>query len=110
MFEATISTTNPLPPEIWRAILREATHTPGLLDPTWDHSPSEMIWDGWFLEGVEKSANINLYTKPSIVQVSRQWKAMGVEFLYEAFDLPLDLRGCSRVAGLINALRRDKLP
>ena len=71
-----------LPVELWREIFFHATHVRGVLATEWDYDPDDHVWCGW--KPVEDTS---IGTKRAIVQVCREWRAIGVEFLYEAIDI-----------------------
>ena len=76
---------NVLPPELWREIFAHACYTPYLLDTKWNYDPDDRLWQGWDPEVHDSSID----TKRAIVQVCREWHALGVEFLYETIQIPL---------------------
>ena len=84
-----------LPTEVWRSILRDATHVPFLLEAEWNWDPDAYIWTGWDSPSmgptiVDVEVPNAEATKQAIIRVCRQWWALGAEFLYEAVTLPDD--------------------
>ena len=71
-----------LPSEVWREVFRHAIYVPRLLDTKWDYDPDDQLWCGW--EFVKDTA---IGTKRTIVQVCREWHALGIEFLYETIQI-----------------------
>ena len=70
----------PLPLELWRRILEEATSPPGGLVTSWEYNPVERLFRGW--EDIE-FGDPEIQTKLAIVLVCKRWKEMGNEFLYQ---------------------------
>ena len=86
-----------LPAELWRLIFREATYVADLklFTVEWDYSAAERLWGGW--ESVDKAVSvasdpgsIEMSTKQAITLVSRTWRTIGSEFLYESLSIPQD--------------------
>ena len=95
-----------LPPEIWREVFLLATHVPGLLTTTWLSDPDEALWGVW-KSPLEEEFEASMEIKKTIVQVCREWKALGTEFLYEAVHIRYENSDddYSRVDELVAILR-----
>ena len=81
-----------VPTEIWRSILRHATHVPLYMDEEWDHDPKDHIWEGSGSVAIglimRAKMTVSRQTKLAILLVSRVWKELGIEFLYESIEIP----------------------
>ena len=70
-----------LPSELWLIILREVVHVPFLFDAGWQCPPQIALWRGWKpLYTLEIGTT---HKRQVIVQVSRQWRSLGMPLLYE---------------------------
>ena len=94
-----------LPPEIWSIIHRFAVHIPFLFDTEWRYTPDIAIWQGWRMEySVELES---LKTRQSLVHVSKAWREMSTELLYEYVTIS---RGSKEViARLCDALEQSQI-
>lgn len=99
-----------LPPELWREILRDATHVPFLLETEWRYNPDDCLWAGWEPLNPELNPEIreeitsSNTTKRAIVSVCRAWKEIGLEYLYESIDIPIDV---DRLVHLVDIMRQS---
>ena len=87
-----------LPAEIWREVIASATHVPGLLQTTWYHDLDDQLWHGW-----RPIKDMAIATKLAITSVCREWRVLGIEFLYEAIQIP-QANGPSKIKTLLAAL------
>ena len=71
-----------IPSEILRHILREATYLP--LDTEWNYPTEIALWDGWTSETNPSSTKV---LRMNLVLVSKRWREIAIEFLYECLHL-----------------------
>lgn len=77
-----------LPPELWRSIFHHAVDVvPFLFDTEWDYDPDNRIWEGWIGCWSAPLQNQTIQRR-TLVQVSREWRELGSEFLYEVVRIP----------------------
>ena len=88
-----------LPTEVWRQILRQATHLE--YSTTWDYDPDDRIWADWQYEQPPDATNSR--TKHAIVRVCHEWRVIGSEYLYEIVTIPSSSKEFHRIPSLVEA-------
>ena len=76
-----------LPLEIWWLIFRQATDTPLTLHTEWSCEVEERLWEYW----PQDTHDAAVVTKRTIVQVCSEWRAVGIEFLWEVIPFPVSM-------------------